>query len=165
MRVGQDFELVIQCGPESVGQHDCATMYFVHFRGPVAFTLPPNPILYNHDAAVGRTVITCNLPQGGLYEIWVWPDWPELRVCRPNGPDGVTGSLKGSGTSLVNITGGSTIPDELRPCNYMDYRAPIKGRWASLDSLREDRFEDWFGPSKNGEGERLLWPYYMRSDD
>ena len=138
LRAGEDFTLIVQCDSNAIGRHVCAEMYQIHLRGPIAYSVPANPVLYRHDQQKGRTEILVNVNQAGRYEIWAWPDWPKHDDC-PGEQNVQTPRrmIQGSGDLIVRIKASEAGEvDGLRQCVTADYATSPKGRWVSLNHIR-----------------------------
>jgi hypothetical protein len=134
---GQTFNITVQCGTSIVGQSDCAAQYQVHFRGPIAYTVPAEAALYHHNSTAGTTIIECQLSQSGMYEIWAWSDWPGKHDCPWEFEK--LGAVKGSGKKTLTVQEGvRPLVDSMRPCTRDDYSSPMQGRWVGVDYVRED---------------------------
>ena len=136
---GRTFNLTVQCATDLVGLHDCASQYQIHFRGPIAYTVPAAKAIYHHNATSGTTVIECQLSQSGLYEIWAWPDWPNVNSCPSGKNQYQMGAVKGSGTMTLTVgEGARPNVDSMRPCARDDYGSTMDGRWVGVDYIREE---------------------------
>jgi len=132
------FTIVVQCDDEIVGNTVlCPPAYLVHFRGPIARSVPPVSPIYRHDHKLGRTEIDCYLSAAGPYEVWVWPDRKETGACPTNPTSGPLGAVKGSGETVLIVTQGEEV-DHFRSCTVDDYLGEMPGRWVSVGHIREE---------------------------
>jgi len=138
-KTDEPFYITFQCDPSIVNSSLCPPQYAVHFRGPIALSVPPILDLYSHDAETGVTVVKCQIPQVGTYEVWAWPDWPFLDACPMVQYGNEIGAVRGSGMELVRVKPGSQAEvDMMRECVYEDYvSGPMNGRWVSVDAIRK----------------------------
>ena len=137
---GHTFNVTVQCGNSTVGKDACASQYQIHFRGPIAYTVPAEQVLYHHNKTTGTTIIECQLGQSGVYEIWAWADWPGRFECPPWQQFVKTsGAVKGSGETTFTVTEGTrALVDNMRQCTLDDYSSPMEGRWVGVDYVKEE---------------------------
>jgi hypothetical protein len=138
--VHQTFNVTLKCRPDIIGQHACAEQYMVHFRGPIAFSVPAASTIYHHDGVAGTTVVECQLPQSGVYEVWAWADWHGRNTCPPAKEAYTFGAVRGSGETIFTVLNGEgSRPqiDNMRQCTRDDYSSDIAGRWVSVKHIRE----------------------------
>lgn len=149
-RSGRPFEIEVSCDVSIVGEFTCPPTYYVHLRGPIAYTSPPGYENYRHDALTGRTVITVTLKHPGIYQLWAYPEWPLPKLCPVDGsgwgPDTPpVPAVSGSGHLTVTVVQDITPPPHFsEPCTANDYRTPMESAWFSLAHIREEyKRTDW----------------------
>lgn len=154
---GEMFNLTIQCDPSIIGDNLCTKMYLVHLRGPIAMTVPPVLPMYHHDETTGTTLVECTVPQEGIYEIWIWPDWPQLNACPDEPEEGPFGAVRGSGKEVITVGPGARKEiDSFRECRLEDYKMGITGRWVSVGHLREE-YRSLLRGHLEKSGESMTW--------
>ncbi|RSH80175.1 hypothetical protein EHS25_007280 [Saitozyma podzolica] len=159
---GKPFNISIQCDAEVVGKggFECADQWAVHFRGPLAVTIPTTHELYHHDAATGTTVVTCTLQQSGVYEVWAWYDLKTEGGCPANNDQRLVPKVRGSGQKLVTVARSPDptpfhLLDNSRPCSAIDYRTMLPGRWVSIAHIRPEYKASWWGAAQIARSESV----------